>query len=889
MDAVALNLSGTGSQRNSDVEAKASRLLQNWAQIAETRSSNGQQNMDYVVETYERLKRAGVTFPPLESVNAAMVETLTAPEWSDSDVCARCRTTFTTFNRKHHCRNCGNVFCHQCSTGQLALPWYGITQPVRVCQACYGRGAPPKAPAKLPSASAARRSNSTVVAPSGRGGAGSSHHHRANTIASGNAGSSSNRRRAKEDEDLELAIKLSLESSSSGGGLSSGFRPGYVPSKPSSGEGRATKQPNGRMLEGTDADDDPDLAAAIAASLRDYAPPQPSAPDGVPGSYNDEGSEAQPKTPRQGESGAAEHGLRLPLPPSLELPAMDVDALLTFSQTIASQEAHARQYGQWPTNTNQQLVQSQYQRATSARPKMARSLEEGNRRHGVLVSMHDKLAEAVKLYDQLLDAQMSRPSYPYYGQQQYQQQYQQQVPSAQPQSSYYGSDVYPSSSQPSSSAAPSLYPSLAQQQVQQQQPPPSSHAPSMYGGYPAQLSTSDLRMPPSRSGSVASYVGQSSSPMAYYATQSHQQHSGPTFPHMHHQMQQLYQAQTPSEASYIPTPNATQQQAPSMAPGGPYFGQVPPQPSHFAAPSSNSSYGSLPPQAMDPHSQAQYWQALQTLPSAPQQQPDAGNWANQVNVPTHEPGQATALPSSINALGAVPSLPQFDDMTIAQHHQQQQPSAAAAGPTSPSRRDTSNSSEGTLSHALGHLSMQSPSLPKGHFSGAGGQSGQGLSQQHQEQKHLTQLQPTLTNPASGPQSDSIESPAQSDDSGWRDIPINSTMPPLSPSSNLIPAEESRIVITPTAPPAQDSASPSSHRQQQGQQPSLSTFTSWMQNSSPGAPSPMAHSVPQPYQALSPQQQQQQQHQQQQSMASPGGPAQQWTSKARPVESSLIDL
>lgn len=806
MDAVALNL--TSSQKNPDVEAKASRLVQNWAQIAEARPGQ----MDYITETYERLKRANVTFPPLESINTAMVETLTAPEWSDSEVCARCRTSFTTFNRKHHCRNCGNVFCQQCSSSQLALPWYGITQPVRVCQACYGRGAPPKAPAKLPSSassSSTKRRNSAIVPPSGRGGAGS--HHRSNTIAAGSSVAGSNRRRAKEDEDLELAIKLSLESS---GASSSGSRPGYVPSKPS-GEGRATKQPNGRMLEGTDADDDPDLAAAIAASLRDYAPPQPSAPDGLHAPVE----EGRLKTPRPDESGL--EGQRLPLPPSLELPATDVDALLTFSQSIASQEAYARQYGQWPPNTNQQHMQSQYEKATSARPRMARSLEEGNRRHGVLVSMHDKLAEAVKLYDQLLDAQMSRPAYPYYGQQQ-----QQQAPPAQVQGGYYGHEGYPSSSSmPAAAAGPSLYPSLAQQQQQQQQPMPAQATP-LYGGHPAQLSTGDLRMPPSRSNSVTSYGAQGNSPLGYHAFQQSHQHSGPTFPHMHHQMQQLYQAQTPSEASYAPTPNPMHQQAAMM--GGPYFGQAPP---HRAP-----SYGAPPLSAMDSHSQTHYWQALQTLPPPPssmqsQQQPDAPTWANQVNVPTHEPGQPTAPPQSISSLGSVPSMPHFGHLM---NPQQQNIDGSASSP-----HQASSNSETTLSNAMGHLSMQSPSSSKPQIHGPG-----------QGSLQLSKLQPT------GPShQDVIDSPAQSDDSGWRDIPISSALPPSASST---------IAITPTAPPSQ---------QQQQLPPTSSNFTSSLHISSPSVASP--HSVSQ--------------HQHQQPISSPGGPAQQWASTARPVESSLIDL
>ncbi|XP_032523208.2 lateral signaling target protein 2 homolog [Danaus plexippus] len=63
-----------------------------------------------------------------------------APEWVPdiaAPACMRCSSHFTAFRRRHHCRNCGKVFCASCSSNSIPLPRFGQLKPVRVCEECY--------------------------------------------------------------------------------------------------------------------------------------------------------------------------------------------------------------------------------------------------------------------------------------------------------------------------------------------------------------------------------------------------------------------------------------------------------------------------------------------------------------------------------------------------------------------------------------------------------------------------------------------------------------------------------------------------------------------------------------------------------------------------------
>ncbi|KAK9884835.1 hypothetical protein WA026_009059 [Henosepilachna vigintioctopunctata] len=57
--------------------------------------------------------------------------------WADDNSVSHCKSCTKEFNltrRRHHCRNCGGIFCHTCSDNSMSLP--SSARPVRVCDDC---------------------------------------------------------------------------------------------------------------------------------------------------------------------------------------------------------------------------------------------------------------------------------------------------------------------------------------------------------------------------------------------------------------------------------------------------------------------------------------------------------------------------------------------------------------------------------------------------------------------------------------------------------------------------------------------------------------------------------------------------------------------------------
>jgi hypothetical protein len=51
--------------------------------------------------------------------------------------CCGCSVAFTFVQRRHHCRQCGLLYCARCTNSRAPVLQYGFTKPVRVCRKCF--------------------------------------------------------------------------------------------------------------------------------------------------------------------------------------------------------------------------------------------------------------------------------------------------------------------------------------------------------------------------------------------------------------------------------------------------------------------------------------------------------------------------------------------------------------------------------------------------------------------------------------------------------------------------------------------------------------------------------------------------------------------------------
>ncbi|EMC99696.1 hypothetical protein BAUCODRAFT_30074 [Baudoinia panamericana UAMH 10762] len=438
-----------GGMGDRDVKQKILELIQTWEGAAQ-----GKESLSYISEVYRTLQHEGFNFPPREEIASSMFDSTAPPEWTDSDVCMRCREKFTLTNRKHHCRNCGGIFDQNCSSKSLPLPHLGIMTPVRVDDGCY---------AKL-----VAKSGGTPGPQSPAGGV-------KRTLWQDSTMSRESSRmqprgaRVTEDSfdaDLKKALEMSLEDSKGHAGA------GYVPQsamlkfKPQTNG--TSKPPAKAAVEEEVEEEDADLKAAIAASLQDM--------------------EAQ-KTRHAKELKAQASSGTAPAPSQyrpnnqFELTPVEAENINLFA-TLVDRLQHQ------PPGTilREPQIQELYESIGTLRPKLARTYGETMSKHDTLLDLHSKLSTVVRYYDRMLEERMaSAYTSSRYGQPQRSSMYP-SIPSAQnvqapdgmesyytgnaPQMDGYGQQNAGYASYASQQQAPAPYASYEKQRLTDYGPPP---------------------------------------------------------------------------------------------------------------------------------------------------------------------------------------------------------------------------------------------------------------------------------------------------------------------------------------------------------------------------------------------------------------------------------
>ncbi|XP_022663251.1 hepatocyte growth factor-regulated tyrosine kinase substrate-like isoform X2 [Varroa destructor] len=187
------------------VRDKVLELIQTWAHAFRKEPA-----YRAVQDTMTIMRAAeGVKFPQLKESDA-MFSAQVPPEWEDANCCHLCRAQFSTFNRKHHCRKCGQVFCGKCSSQTAALPKLGIEKKVRVCDTCFLEVCQDERSVHL--SSVLRGPMSTMQGPTVRSPTRASGQGAATTVEQQTVAAKESKLKEaqlREEEELQLALALS--------------------------------------------------------------------------------------------------------------------------------------------------------------------------------------------------------------------------------------------------------------------------------------------------------------------------------------------------------------------------------------------------------------------------------------------------------------------------------------------------------------------------------------------------------------------------------------------------------------------------------------------------------------------------------------------------------
>ncbi|KAI7586439.1 ubiquitin binding protein [Hortaea werneckii] len=605
---------GQGGMGEREVRQRILELIQGWAGAA-----TGKESLSYITEIYRTLQTEGYQFPPKQEVASSMYDSTAPPEWSDSDVCMRCRERFTFTNRKHHCRNCGNVFCGQCSSKSLPLPHLGIMQPVRVDDGCYAKlqakvGAMTSGAPQSPGAGARK----TLWQDSGMGvsrAAEARMHPRSARVDVDDS---------HFDADLKKALEMSLEESKGQGGGA-----GYVPrtaleqSKPKTPQAQTngTNRNTSTDKKGEE-EEDADLKAAIAASLQDM-------------------EEQKKRHARELKERTTASSTSTPQPSSaykpnnqFELTHVEAENINLFAHLV-----DRLQHQPPGTILREPQIQELYESIGTLRPKLARTYGETMSKHDTLLDLHSKLSTVVRYYDRMLEDRMASA----YSSNRYGQPAQRGsgmypgLPSAPPPSMGMsdpsgggGMESYYTGGPPQMDSYGGGYAPPYQQQ-QQQQPPISTPTPSApYPSFDKRMSASYGFPPPS---AEASYYTGSQPPQTSYPP-----HPPPsTDPHQQYQQQQQQQQHVnrPLSTSYAPSQTSQHSSSAGLPPSQPPQ-QISSPPMSSAGEAGGGGYyytgEQQQPQQPQPQPQAQY-------PPHQQQQQQQQNFYHQPPPPPQQQQQ----------------------------------------------------------------------------------------------------------------------------------------------------------------------------------------------------------------------------------------------------------